>query len=168
MRVGIGFGANLGDRLANLRVARAQILTLPAVAALTACAPLFETSPVDCDGSAGNFFNTVAELDVADSASLEQLLASLRQIEVSLGRPDRHPKNASRPMDLDILYAGALKLQSPTLILPHPRLHERRFVLAPLAAIRPDLRLPGQIQTVADLLRSLNDPAKVSLVSESW
>ena len=168
MRVGIGFGSNLGDRLANLRQAREQVLHLPCVDSLVASAPLFESSPVDCDESAGKFLNTVVEVCLSDSADLGQLLAHLRDIEVSLGRPSRYPKNSSRPIDLDLLYADALELHTPTLTLPHPRLHERRFVLAPLAAIRPGLQLPGHRQNVAVLLEGLPDPADVRFVRESW
>ena len=168
MRAGIGFGSNLGDRLANLRRARERLLLLPGVDAPVVSGPLFESSPVDCDESAAEFLNTVVEVQLADSADPEQFLADLRQIEVAMGRPSRHPKNSSRPIDLDLLYVDALELHTSQLTLPHPRLHERRFVLAPLAALRPELRLPGRHQTVADLLESLPDPAGVRLVSASW
>jgi 2-amino-4-hydroxy-6-hydroxymethyldihydropteridine diphosphokinase len=96
------------------------------------------------------------------------LLAGLRDIESALGRPTRHPRNAPRTLDLDILYAGDLVFESEALILPHPRLHVRRFVLAPLNDIRPDLRLPGHSQSVAELLSRLSDPSTVDLFAESW
>ncbi len=168
MRAGIGFGSNLGDRQANLRRARNYLRALQCVAAIRASGPLFETSPVDCDKSAGNFLNTVVEVELTISARPECLLAGVRGIEVTLGRPTRYPKNASRPIDLDLLYVGDLVRATPLLVLPHPRLHERRFVLAPLAVIRPDLMLPGQERSVVELLDALDDPAEVRLLSESW
>ena len=168
MRVGIGFGSNLGDRLVNLRQARSKVLALPAVDPAPVCAPLFESSPVGCDESTADFLNTVVEVRLPDGTDLEQLLAELRRIEQTLGRPSRHPRNASRSIDLDLLYADAVTLHTSTLVLPHPRLHERRFVLAPLAAIRPELVLPGQTRTVQELLPGLPERDEVRLVHSSW
>ena len=167
MRVGLGFGSNLGDRLANLQRARVLISSLPGLSGLVS-APLFETEPVDCAGDAGAFLNSVVEIGLPEDADLSDLLARLRRIEQSLGRPSRHPRNASRPIDLDILYAGNHRLTTPALTLPHPRLHQRRFVLAPLAAIRPELILPGQEQSVAEILHELDDAGSVRPVQLSW
>ena len=168
MRTGIGFGSNLGDRLANLRTARAAVRALPFVGEPILCAPMYESSPVDCGESAPDFYNTVAEVDLLDSADVAELLTALRRIETQLGRPSSRPKNASRSVDLDVLYAGQLVLDTPTLTLPHPRLHQRRFVLAPLADIRPELVLPGQRSPVATLLRELDDPAEVKRAVDAW
>lgn len=168
MHAGIGLGSNLGDREANLRRARRSLRALPGVTRLRASAPLFETSPVDCDESAGDFLNTVVEMEVPDDTDPARLLGDLQGIETILGRPARHPKNVARTVDLDLLYAGDLVMNTPQLILPHPRLHRRRFVLAPLAAIRPDLILPGLPHPVRRLLQTLEDPAAVRLVSETW
>lgn len=168
MRAGIGLGSNLGNRLVNLRQARHMILSLPFVEPTYLSAPLFETSPVDCADSAPDFLNTVVEIRLADAATPETLLSALRETEVALGRPQRHPKNVSRSVDLDILYMDDMQMHTPTLTLPHPRMHQRRFVLAPLAAIRPELVLPGQQRSVRELLEALNDPAAARMVSESW
>lgn len=168
LRVGLGFGSNLGDRLGTLRRAREWVLALPCGPVDPVSAPLFETDPVDCDGDAGVFLNTVVEIGLPEDADLPRLLAHLREIEQSLGRPSRHPRNVSRPIDLDILYAGTHQLETPALTLPHPRLHQRRFVLAPLAAIRPDLVLPGKEQSVAEILRELADEGSVRLVERAW
>lgn len=168
MRIGLGFGSNLGDRLGNLRRARELVLALPGDMGNAVSAPLFETDPVDCDGDAGAFLNTVVEIGLPGDTDLPQLLARLREIEQSLGRPSRHPRNVSRSIDLDILYAGNHHLNAPTLTLPHPRLHRRRFVLAPLAAIRPDLILPGQKQSIAEILRESDDAGNVRPVQTVW
>ena len=168
MRIGIGFGSNLGDRLANLLAARAKVVALPFIGEPIVSAPMYESIPVDCGESAPDFFNSMVEVDLLESTDVNDLLTALRQIETQLGRPSRRPKNASRPVDLDILYAGNLALHTPTLTLPHPRLHQRRFVLAPLVNVRPDLILPGQLSSVATLLRELNDPSEVKLTMGSW
>ena len=168
MRVGVGFGSNLGDRLANLRRAREKVTAIPGLAPDLVSAPLFETDPVDCAGDAGAFLNTVVEIGLPWDTDLPGLLAHLREIERTLGRPSRYPRNASRLIDLDILYAGSHRLQTPALTVPHPRLLQRRFVLAPLAAIRPDLVLPRQQQSISEMLRELDDAASVRLVQNAW
>ena len=131
-------------------------------------APVFETEPVACAADAGAFLNTVLEVETPDSIDVHRLLDSLRYIERQMGRSSRYPRNASRPIDLDILYAGDQRMESPRLTLPPPRLHLRRCVLAPLAAIRPALMLPDQRQTVAEILRDLDDAASVRLMHPVW
>ena len=169
MRVGLGMGSNLGDRLDGLRQARTRIFALPGIVGVAyRCAPLYETDPVDCPPGSDSFLNTVLEVEVNDALSPAEFLANLRGIEVVLGRPSRRPRNTPRPVDLDILYAGAHRCNTPTLTLPHPRLARRRFVLEPLAAIRPELILPGFHQSVARLLHDLDDPAKVRQVDVNW
>ena len=169
MPVGLGLGSNVGDRLDHLRQARSRVLALVGLMdGDCRCAPLYETDPVDCPPGSGPFLNTVMEFDVADSFDPRELLAGLREIERALGRPTRYPRNTPRPVDLDILYAGGIRLDTPLLTLPHPRLSRRRFVLEPLAAIRPDMILPGSDKPVARLLRELDDPAKVIQVAVSW
>lgn len=162
-------GSNVGDRLAYLRQARARVLALPGVSgAEDRCAPIYETDPVDCPPGSGAFLNTVMEIDTPDALPPLDLLAALRKIEGTLGRPSRYPRNAPRPVDLDILYAGNLVLDHPVLTLPHPRLLSRRFVLEPLAALRPELILPGQDKPVAALVHESGDPGTVSLIASKW
>ena len=170
--VGVAFGSNEGDRLANLQAARARIRMLPHVINGSGeagwCAPVFETEPVDCPPGAGPFLNTVVEIPWLPAVSPTTLLTGLRGIENALGRPTRHPRHAPRTVDLDILYFGGLRLDLPELTIPHPRLAQRRFVLAPLAAIRPGLVLPGQTRTVSELLRTLDSEGKVTLYATHW
>ena len=155
MVYGIALGSNLKDRLAALRDGLLLLLAHDASALLLAQAPLYETDPVDCPAGSPPFVNTVVELS-SELPPLE-MLAVLQGIESSLGRPQQREKNAPRPLDMDLLYAGDLVLSAPELTLPHPRLHLRRFVLAPLAEIRPDLVLPGFSVPVSALLAALED-----------
>lgn len=157
MRAGIALGSNLGDRALNLRCAQNAIGRLPGVS-LMSMAPAIETAPVDCPPDAPAFLNTA--LEVETSLSPAALLARLHAIERSLGRPLAYPRNASRLIDLDLLYVGELILNTSELTLPHPRIAGRRFVLEPLAAIRPQLILPGQQKTVAEMLAGLDDGAR--------
>lgn len=166
MRAGIALGSNLGDRLAHLTAGREAVLRLPGVSAPVMHSRVYETEPVGTEPEAGPFLNAVIEIRFTGDP--RSLLAGLGAIESALGRPTRHPRNAPRTLDLDILYADDLVLRDGTLILPHPRLHLRRFVLAPLNDIRPDLRLPGHTQTIAELLARLADPAAVTLFAETW
>ena len=110
----------------------------------------------------------MVELGLPENTNLPRLLARLREIERLLGRPSHYPRNVSRPIDLDILYAGSHRFSSPDLTLPHPRLRLRRFVLEPLAAIRPDLVLPGEEQSIAGLLRDSADAGSIRLVQRAW
>jgi 2-amino-4-hydroxy-6-hydroxymethyldihydropteridine diphosphokinase len=166
MRTGIALGSNLGDRLAHLREARAQVIALPGVMLPVLSAPLFESDPVDCEPGTPPFLNTVIEVGYVGHPVT--LLDALRAIEVGMGRPSKHPRNVSRPIDLDILFAGNLALRNEEIAIPHPRLHLRRFVLAPLAAIRPELLLPGQMKNVTQLLADLGDVASARCVADAW
>jgi 2-amino-4-hydroxy-6-hydroxymethyldihydropteridine diphosphokinase len=166
MRAGLALGSNLGERLAHLRQARTLVLALAGVSAPVINARVYETEPVGSGPEAGAFLNTVIEVEYEGQPIT--LLDGLQRIEAEMGRPSKRPRNASRTIDLDILYAGNLVLSNEEVVIPHPRLHRRRFVLAPLADIRPELILPGQQQSVAALLAGLNDPATVELFAESW
>jgi 2-amino-4-hydroxy-6-hydroxymethyldihydropteridine diphosphokinase len=107
-------------------------------------APLYASAPIDSSGP--NYINTVASLDT--SLGPQELLAVLQKIELLHGR-ERPYINAPRTLDLDLLLYDDIKLDSPTLIIPHPRMHQRAFVLKPLHDIAGDLQLAhGSIQTL--------------------
>lgn len=162
MNFGIALGSNLGDRAENLR--RGVELLRERVPGLIvrASAPVYETDPVECAPGTQAFLNTVIEVEA--SLTPRELHAHLQAIEQALGRPAAREKNSPRSLDLDLLYAGDLISDDPALILPHPRLYQRRFVLQPLADIRPDLVLPGQSVPVSRLLSQLSeDPAGIRL-----
>lgn len=162
---GLSLGSNLGRRRHNLRMARRRLAEFADVLAVS---PLYETEPVDVPEAhrKRRFLNAV--IIVASALSPEHLLRRLRRIERELGRGARRPKNAPRTIDLDILYAGRLRRRAPRLTIPHPLWSQRRFVLRPLADVRPNLRIPGDRRTVREVLLSLPKTPKVILCTRIW
>ena len=102
------------------------------------------------------FVNAVVGLEPQEGETPESLLQKLRLLEKEFGRPAKKVLNEPRPLDLDLIAFGPETRHTPELILPHPRAHQRRFVLQPLSEIAPDLLLPGQGKTVAQLLEGLS------------
>lgn len=166
MRAGIALGSNVGDRLAHMRAGRERVESLAFVEPPLLASFLYETAPVDCEPGARNFLNAVIEVGVTAEAT--ELLAHLRRIEHELGRPSVHSRNTSRTIDLDLLYFGDLTSDTQELKLPHPRMHERAFVLQPLADIRPRLVLPRQREPVAVLLERLPDRSGLVKFETQW
>jgi 2-amino-4-hydroxy-6-hydroxymethyldihydropteridine diphosphokinase len=166
MRTAVALGSNLGDRLETLREAREQIVNLPGVQRPFLSSALYETEPIGCEPGAPKFLNAVVEFGY--QGDLESLLHEAVQIEQSLGRERQHPKNVSRMIDIDLLYCGDRQIENERLHLPHPRMHTRRFVLQPLADIRPDLVLPGQKKPVRELLAQLEESADVVQLIDDW
>ncbi|TDU73300.1 2-amino-4-hydroxy-6-hydroxymethyldihydropteridine diphosphokinase [Prosthecobacter fusiformis] len=152
---GIALGSNLGDRQDHLQQGVEQLLMRIPGARLTAGASLYETDPVDCAPGTQAFLNTVIELET-DLLPVE-IHAHLIAVESLLGRPAQREQNSPRTLDLDLLYAGEYRSIDPILTVPHPRLHLRRFVLQPLAEIRPTLQLPGLAMNITEALAALED-----------
>jgi 2-amino-4-hydroxy-6-hydroxymethyldihydropteridine diphosphokinase len=152
----IGLGANLGDRAATLREAARRLGELGTI---TAVSSFYETEPVGYREQP-SFLNAVIalETDLPPAALFDALLA----IERDLGRV-RSFRNAPRTLDLDILLQDDLVMDTPELTLPHPRMHERAFVLAPLAEIAPDVRHPVFGSSAAELLAALPDQSGVAV-----
>ncbi len=144
----IGLGANLGDPAATVRAALVALAALPH-SRLQAASGLYGSAPLDAEGPL--FVNAVAWLQTA--LPPHELLDGLQQIEQRFGR-QRPYRNAPRSLDLDLLLHGEQRINDKRLQLPHPRLHQRRFVLEPLLQIAPALRLPG-LGPAADLLPTL-------------
>jgi len=164
MRTGVGLGSNLGDRLDNLRAARDAILAISNVKPPTLSSAIYETEPVGCEPGAEKFLNAVIEFDYEGRPA--NLLEQLIRIEEALGRKRDHPKNVSRAIDIDLLYCGDCSIEDERLRLPHPRMHLRKFVLQPLADVRPDLILPNQKRTVRELLAESKGSGEV--VADDW
>jgi len=131
---------------------------------LIAVSPFYKSAPVEATGP--DYLNAVAQLDTA----LEPyaLLLHLLDIELMLGRKRRglgQKKNAPRNVDLDLLLLGDMIIQSTPLTLPHPRLHQRAFVLKPLLDLAPDIRVPGQ-GSARTFLETVSDQ-RIELLEES-
>ncbi len=152
-RAGIALGSNLGDRSAHLQAALFYLREIAEALAPMLCAPVYQTEPRFCPPGSPQFLNTVVEIGF-DGTPLE-LLEKTRAIEIRLGRLRGSERNAPRTIDIDLLYLGEITLAHPELTLPHPRIAERRFVLQPLAEIRPELILPGQHRPVREILANL-------------
>lgn len=170
MRLGLAMGSNLGDRGQLLAAARDRVRALLGPRAGFLQAPLFASAPVDCPPGAPEFLNTALEFDLGGLEPIE-FLHHCQKIEHAFGRPmpkDRH-RNAPRPVDLDLLYLDDGTLDHSELVLPHPRMAVRRFVLEPLAHIVPD-RIPGGLSlTIVAMLDGLPpDPVPLRLVAEHW
>lgn len=164
--LGIALGTNLGDREANLRRGL-ELLIERVKPAMILAGGVYETAPVDCAPGTQAFLNSVIEIKAA--CTPQELQAHLQAIEQAMGRPAVRERNSPRSLDLDLLYAGDYVSDDPVLIVPHPRLHLRRFVLQPLADIRPELILPGHQRSIAEHLAALtDDPDEVRLVQKVW
>lgn len=148
----IGVGSNLGDRHQNLNQAKSLTSKISGVQLLKH-ATIIETDPVGGPAQ-GKYLNTVWEIETDLKA--EELLAELLKVEQALGRI-RSEKNGPRTIDLDILSYGNEVLKKSGLEIPHPRMHERKFVLQPLAEIAPDFVHPGIRKTVKTILKEINE-----------
>jgi 2-amino-4-hydroxy-6-hydroxymethyldihydropteridine diphosphokinase len=160
MEYGLSLGSNLGDRLRQLADAAQSIGALPG-ARILARSAVYETDPVDVSSEYEDrpFLNAVLIVEAA--AEPAAMARHAHDIEARMGRVRQADRNAPRPVDIDLIYADALCVASPDLTLPHPRWAQRRFVVQPLADVRPRLILPGQTLCVARLLASLPSMPRV-------
>ena len=165
MRCGIALGSNIEDRLEHLRDGFRRTISFHEPGPPLAVSSIYETAPVGCEPGTTPYLNSVIEINF--SGPPVALLDKLLEIEKAMGRPSKRPRNSPRTIDLDVLYAGNLVLNNPEIIIPHPRLHQCRFVLTPLAEIAPELLLPGHMNTVKSLLADLQDPSTVTRLDSS-
>jgi 2-amino-4-hydroxy-6-hydroxymethyldihydropteridine diphosphokinase len=144
----LSLGSNLGDRSANLQTAIARLVTLGEVVAVSS---FYETEPVELTAQPC-FLNCTVKLDTEKMP--RQLIAGLLALEQGMGR-QRKQKNGPRIIDIDILLFGSSVIDLPSLTVPHPKMHERRFVLEPLTEIAADARHPVFKRTVRELRDAL-------------
>jgi 2-amino-4-hydroxy-6-hydroxymethyldihydropteridine diphosphokinase len=151
----LGLGSNLGDREGHLERGLAALGARGV--RMTAVSSIYETEPVGGPAQ-GPYLNLVASAETA--LSPEALMQVALETEAEAGRV-RGVRNAPRTLDVDILFYGDLVRRTEALTLPHPRLHERRFVLMPLAEVAPRLRHPARGLTAAEMLAACPDDARV-------
>ena len=144
----LSIGSNLGDRAANLREAIQKLEDLGKVVEVSS---FYETEPVELTAQPW-FLNCAVKLDTEKMP--RQLISAILSLEQSMGR-QRKQKKGPRTIDIDILLFGSSVIEIPSLTIPHPKLHERRFVLEPLAEIAPDARHPVFKRSMRELRDAL-------------
>jgi len=154
----IGLGSNKGGRIKNIEDALDKLKKEIDIQKVSS---FYLTEPVKTKG--GWFVNCVIEGKT--NKPVRELLTYLLQIEKEMGRLRKKEKE-KRPIDLDILFYGQQIIQEKELTIPHPRLHQRRFVLTPLSEVNPKLNHPLLNKTIDELLRELNDPHQVEKIKE--
>jgi 2-amino-4-hydroxy-6-hydroxymethyldihydropteridine diphosphokinase len=158
----LGLGANMGDRLANLRIALARLQTL---ARLGDVSSLYETQPQGVSDQP-LFFNAVCR--VSTGLEPQSLLRFLKNLEWEIGRRPGGQTWGPRPIDLDILLYDERVVDAPELKVPHPRLAERAFVLVPLCELAPELRHPLLGKTMKELLASMGEKGVRKIAPRMW
>jgi 2-amino-4-hydroxy-6-hydroxymethyldihydropteridine diphosphokinase len=148
----IGIGANLGDTVTTVRNA-IHVLGEQPHCRVMARSSLYRSAPVGTGEAQPDYVNAVVQLDTALGPTL--LLETLLAVEKRFGRV-RNAPNAPRTLDLDLLLYADRPIDHPGLVVPHPRMHERAFVLAPIAQIAPDMVIPGH-GPVRELLAAVAD-----------
>jgi len=152
----IGLGSNMGDRQAYCEEAVRLVSRFPATSIIRVSS-LYETAPIERTDQDW-FINCVVA--VRTSLSPQELLRACQEVEQFLGRK-RTVRFGPRTIDMDILFYGDRIIQEPGLTIPHPRAHERRFVLEPLAEIAPETEHPVFRKTVVQILKELQNPQEV-------
>jgi 2-amino-4-hydroxy-6-hydroxymethyldihydropteridine diphosphokinase len=147
----VGVGSNVGDRNANLEKAR-ELLSQDSRIRFERISPVYETEPVGMSGD--QFLNAVFE--IRTSVKPQAFIEILKSVEQAMGRADKG-KNLPRNIDLDLLFFGSLMLEEPGLVIPHPRLHERFFVLKPMSDLAPFYYHPKLGKTVLEMLSDVEN-----------
>lgn len=161
----VAVGSNLGDRLDNVQAGVKGVDLLPDTE-VVAVSKLYETAPVGGPDDQGAYFNAVVVVETSLGAA--ELLADLHRIEAGQER-ERIVHWGPRTLDLDLLLYGDLVVERPELVVPHPRLHERRFVMVPLCDVAPGLVHPVLGVTMHDLLDALPaEPGDLTELDDDW
>jgi 2-amino-4-hydroxy-6-hydroxymethyldihydropteridine diphosphokinase len=161
----IALGSNTGHPREQILHAIDKIQPFSTVPLLKSS--LWQTTPVDCPPASPPFINAAVALSASPGETPESLLRKLQRLEREFGRKPKRLLNEPRPLDLDLIAFGVEVRSTNELMLPHPRAHQRRFVLAPMVEIAPDLVLPGQTQNVTELLAGLRDDLSQSVTKLS-
>ena len=156
----LALGSNLGDRKAHLMAARDAIRALPETL-IRQCSSLYETPAWAANEPQPDYLNAV--IAVATTLTPLQLWQHTSAIERAQGRSRSHEQNAARTLDIDLLLFDNIVMNTTHLVLPHPRMHLRKFVLQPLLEIAPDIKMPD-LGSASDLLAKIagDDARKVS------
>ena len=153
MPVYIALGSNLGDSIATIKRAIVELQKLSDKPIKKSS--LWRSTPVDCPPGSPDFINAAVAIEPFLEENPESLLVKLKNLEVEFGRKPKIVLNEPRPLDVDIISYEEETRATPELTLPHPRWHQRRFVLEPLSEIAPDAVLPDQTKSVIQLLAEL-------------
>ena len=167
LEIGFSLGSNLRDRLENLKAAKECLLSFPE-ARLAEQSSVYETEPIGVRPEHAHLQFLNAVIIIRSSWPVEPWLAKVGAIEAELARDRIEDRCAPRTMDIDILYAGNSCIDSGGLVVPHPRWAQRRFVVQPLADVRPDLILPGAGKTVREILNALPPGERCVVFAENW
>jgi len=167
MEIGFSLGSNLYNRKRLLMQAKNLLLSAPRTRYVDQ-SPIYETTPVDVKPEYQNMAYLNSVVIVESDLPLESWLSYIGKIEKNLGRERTEDRNAPRPIDIDIIYAGDQIIDSGGLEVPHPRWAERRFVVQPLNDLRPNMILPEMKKPVSVILNSLPRDEGLSIYDERW
>ena len=167
MEIGFSLGSNLYNRKRLLMQAKNLLLSAPCTRYVDQ-SPIYETTPVDVKPEYQDMPYLNSVVIVESDLPLESWLSYIGKIEKNLGRERTEDRNAPRPIDIDIIYAGDTIVDGGGLEVPHPRWAERRFVVQPLNDIRPDMILPEMNKPVSVILNALPKDEGLSIFDERW
>jgi 2-amino-4-hydroxy-6-hydroxymethyldihydropteridine diphosphokinase len=167
MEIGFSLGSNLDNRKRLLMQAKNLLLSAPRTG-FVAQSPIYETTPVDVKPEYQDMAYLNSIVLVESELPLESWLSYIGKIETMLGRERNEDRNAPRPIDIDIIYAGDQIIDGGGLEVPHPRWAQRRFVVQPLNDVRPGMVLPETNKPVSAILNELPPDDGLSVFDEKW
>lgn len=167
MEIGFSLGSNLYNRKRLLMQAKNLLLSAPRTRYVDQ-SPIYETTPVDVKPEYQSMVYLNSVVIVESDLPMESWLSYIGKIETNLGRERTEDRNAPRPIDIDIIYAGDQIIDGGGLEVPHPRWAERRFVVQPLNDVRPNMILPEMNKPVSAILNSLPKDKGLSIYDERW
>lgn len=167
MEIGLSLGSNSGDRFQNLKEAKSLIGSIPKTH-IVAVSSVYETEAVDVtpEFQALSFLNTF--LIIETEGTLSEVAEHLFSIEKRMGRERKNQKNIPRHIDIDIIYANDIRINTPLLSVPHPRWRNRRFVVEPLAELRPHKIIIGETLEILQILATIPRKPACCLFCSEW